>query len=147
MLKYLTIAMFALSLQTYAATATSTPKAPTDMRAMVIASTTQEYITLTWSDNSNNETNFALEKRATSRTASTSTASSSLPFVPFTTFAFTPANQKFYIFASTTPDTLFTFRVRAYNNVGYSAYSNEWTVLTSKAKKALPIPLSRAIVN
>ncbi len=155
MLKYITVAMFALSLQAYAATATtsiatSTPVAPSNMQARLEGSTTQDYIVLTWDDNSSNETLFALEKRITPRVAgifptATSTPSSSATFTPF---AFVQTNQRFYIFASTTPDTLFTFRVRAYNNAGYSAYSNQSAVITSKRiTRTLPVRLIDPVIS
>ncbi len=72
---------------------------------------------LSWIDNSNNETGFAIE-RATDTTKS------------WTQIATVSANTTFYLDASVSEGTQYFYRVNAYNSVGNSSYSNTASVIT-----------------
>src|SRR5207245_8312917 len=89
------------------------PAAPTNLTA-VAASSTQ--INLTWTDNSNNETAFAVW-----RTGGGSA---------FARVAALAANSTSYTDRGLTPNTPYTYAVRAINNVGASAWSNQVMVTT-----------------
>lgn len=99
--------------------ATTLPSAPTDLRAQVVSTTR---IALLWQDNSNNESEFQVEGRA----------STSATFTPLGT---TAANVPVVSIVGLDPNTSYVFRVRASNNVGNSAYSNtaSGTTLTTEA--------------
>lgn len=68
---------------------------------------------LTWSDNSANEANFCIERKSGSG--------------PYKRIATTPANQNSYedIIEGDPGNTLYTYRVCAFNGSGTSSYSNE----------------------
>src|SRR2546426_632502 len=89
------------------------PAAPTTLTA-IVASSTQ--INLTWTDNSNNETAFAVW-----RTGGGSA---------FARVAALAANSTSYTDRGLTPNTTYTYAVRAINNVGASAWSNQVMVTT-----------------
>lgn len=67
--------------------------------------------TLTWSDNSSNESGFRIE-RATGSSGS------------FSQIATTGANVTRYVDSNLPASTLYRYRVRAYNSAGNSSYSN-----------------------
>jgi hypothetical protein len=71
------------------------------------------YASLVWTDNSNNETGFQIEKRYVG--AST-----------FTLLNTIGANLKSYT-VTASPYCTWSYRIRAFNADGYSAYSNIWT--------------------
>jgi RHS repeat-associated protein len=83
------------------------PTAPTNLAASA-ASTTQ--INLSWTDNSNNETNFKIERK-------TNTTN-------FSQVATVGANVTTFSDTGLTSATTYTYRVRASNSSGNSAYTN-----------------------
>jgi cellulose 1,4-beta-cellobiosidase len=87
----------------------SVPAAPGNLVASAISATE---IRLTWTSNSNNETGFKLERCA---------GTSCTNFVQFST---TPAGATSYSNTGLTSNTSYRYRVRAYNSLGNSAYSN-----------------------
>jgi serine protease len=89
--------------------AATTPAAPSGLTA-VAASRTQ--INLTWTDNSNNETGFQIQR---CRGGSCNS---------FTTIANVSANATSYANTGLTSRTTYRYRVRAANAAVYSAYSN-----------------------
>ncbi len=89
------------------------PAAPSGLTA-IAASATQ--VNLNWSDNATNETGFRLERK----TASTS----------FSEIATTAVNTQSHSDLSATPGTAYTYRVRAYNAIANSGYSNEASATT-----------------
>lgn len=93
----------------FAATA-NVPKAPTNLRA---AGATTSQIRLTWQDNSGDESGFRIERKI-------GTGS-------FAEIRVVGANVTAYTDGSFGPGTTCTYRVRAYNVVGPSPYSNEAT--------------------
>jgi hypothetical protein len=90
------------------------PAAPTSLTATA-ASTTQ--INLTWTDNSTNETEFRVEAKALGAAA-------------FQDIGSAPANSTSAQITNLAVATQYTFRVRARNANGDSAYSNEATATT-----------------
>ncbi|OQW96356.1 MAG: hypothetical protein BWK77_05105, partial [Verrucomicrobia bacterium A1] len=89
------------------------PAAPTNLVASAIAS---NRVQLTWNDASGNEQGFAVERRIGSGT--------------WSELARVGANVTTCTDTSATPTTTYSYRVRAFNAVGYSGYSNESTVTT-----------------
>lgn len=85
------------------------PSAPSNLTATV-ASATQ--INLSWTDNSNNETGFKIERRTPQSWA-------------YAQIAAVGANVTSYANTGLTSGTTYYYRVRAYNNSGHSVYSNE----------------------
>ena len=104
----------AFSNEASATTQEGLPNTPTNLIATAI-STSQ--INLTWNDNSNNETQFRIERRIGSGA-----------FVFLTN---KPAGSTSHSDAGLTPNTTYTYRVRAENNVGNSGFSNEATAATA----------------
>lgn len=89
------------------------PAAPTDLTAALATDTA---LNLTWTDNSNNETGFRLERKV-------GTAA-------FTLLTSPGAGVTTYRDGNLTPHTTYTYRVRAYNAGGESANSNEVALTT-----------------
>jgi titin len=108
-----------------ATTPDSPPAAPAQLTATA-ASTTQ--INLQWTDASDNETGFELER--------------STDGVTFTKIADLGANVTTYQNTGLTPNTRYVYRVRAKNAVGTSAYSNVADVTTPDVPPAAPARLT-----
>lgn len=101
------------------------PAAPTGLSVRV-ASPTQ--LTLTWTDNSSNETGFAIWRKVGSG--------------DFSRLSGTPANVTTFTDRGLTPNTAYTYRVRAGNSSGISAWSNDAASTTLVAPPAAPTGLS-----
>jgi probable HAF family extracellular repeat protein len=95
------------------------PAAPTNL---VVTVTAARQVSLVWTDNSNNETAFALWRQ---------TGGS-----PFVRVGVVTPNRTRYTDTGLTPNTAYTYQVRATNNVGASAWSNKTTTVTLKAPPA-----------
>jgi YD repeat-containing protein len=91
------------------------PETPTNLTATAVSST---QINLSWTDNSNNETGFKIERKIGSSGT-------------YSQIATVSANVTAYSDTGLTPDTTYYYRVRAYNLGGDSAYSNEANATTS----------------
>lgn len=89
------------------------PAAPTGLTAVVAS---QTVVNLTWQDNANNETSLRVERRLGSGA--------------FSEIASLPANSITHSVTGLTAGTTYSFRVRARNSGGASAYSNVQTVTT-----------------
>lgn len=94
------------------------PAKPSDLTATPTATTK---VRLNWTDNSDNEVDFHIEKSSTSATAG---------FSEVTTVG---ANVTTYEVTSLTSNTQYWFRVRAHNASGYSAYCTVATAVTLAA--------------
>ena len=93
------------------ATATTTdnpPAAPSDL--VVTAATSTRSISLGWTDNSSNESNFKVQR--------------SLDGSLFSHLATTSANVVTYVNSGLATTTTYYYEVRAYNSGGYSSFSN-----------------------
>jgi len=99
--------------QSLDAPATTAPVAPTNLQALAVAT---DSIVLVWQDNSNNESGFRVEGKAGSGT--------------FTELGVTGPNVVGVFVGNLTAGASYTFRVRATNDVGNSAYSNEASAIT-----------------
>jgi parallel beta-helix repeat protein len=93
-------------------TATQAPPltAPAAPTSLVISSATSTLINLSWTDNSSDETGFKVEKSADGTT--------------FAQLATVGANVVAYSDTGLTALTTYYYRVRAYNSIGNSSYSN-----------------------
>jgi hypothetical protein len=111
------------------------PAAPTQLKAVPLSSS---QMLLTWKDNAFNELFFRIEaKQGTNSFAEIGTAG-----VSVTTFAH----------VALAPNATWTYRVRAYSDIGNSAYSNEFTATTLPNPPAAPdnlvvTPLSNQVVS
>jgi hypothetical protein len=90
-------------------TAATPPAAPSALTATVGSATA---VNLTWADNSTNETGFLIERK----TGSSGT---------WAQIASAGANARTYSNTGLSAGTTYYYRVRAYNALGNSAYSNE----------------------
>ncbi len=101
---------------------------PDDLMANVVDN---EQIDLTWSDNSDNETGFKIERRAGEQ--------------PFTEIARVDANTTSYIDANHDLLTGYTYRVSGFNNDGNSIYSNETIAFSSLIEQVIADDINGAI--
>jgi hypothetical protein len=92
----------------------SAPAAPSGLAATGLSAS---QITLSWVDNADNETGYQVER-----------ASDSINFTPIATLG---ANVTAYSDTGLAAATTYSYRVRAFNSVGPSAYSNTATATTS----------------
>ena len=101
---------------TYTATASAmtaaTPTAPSSLTSELSGSD----ILLGWTDTSSNEDSFRIERRIGTST--------------FSHLATTTADTISYLNIGLTASTTYVYRVKAYNAIGYSAYSNMSTTTT-----------------
>lgn len=90
---------------------TSVPNPPTNL----VLSGSGNTIDLDWSDNATNETGFSIEKRVLGGSF----------WGPWTAFAAVAADTVSYSDTGLLYQTTYGYRVRAYNDNGFSGYSNE----------------------
>ena len=109
---------------------TDVPLAPTNL---VVTATSGGAITLTWTDNVVNETGFRIERK-------TGTGS-------YAEIATVGVNATSYTNSGLTSNTIYLYRVRAYNAAGNSAYSNETSAVLAPIFINLTIGRSTYTVN
>jgi len=93
--------------------ATSAPNAPNNLSATAVLST---QIDLSWNDNSNNEDGFKIERKFGGGS--------------FTEIATVNSDVTTYNDTGLSANTMYTYRVRAYNTAGDSGYTSEASVTT-----------------
>jgi fibronectin type 3 domain-containing protein len=106
------------------------PSPPSGLHAVVATGT---HVDLTWTDNSDNETAFAIWRK---------TGSSS-----FTRVGVVPPNTTMYADSSLTPNNAYTYEVRATNDVGASPWSNQVTIIPANGPPNAPSALSAKVVS
>ena len=94
---------------------TGSPAAPSNLAAVGFSPT---QINLTWTDNATNETGFTIQR------------STSPDFTGTTTITLNAVDQVAYSNTGRTPATTYYYRVRAFNAVGPSAWSNTASATT-----------------
>jgi formylglycine-generating enzyme required for sulfatase activity len=107
---------------TSAACPASVPTAPSDLTAVVVP---QDKINLHWTDNSDNENGFKIERK---------TGSTGTYVLLFTT----GADVTSYSDTGLLVDKIYYYRVYAYNSAGDSDYSNEFQTSTPGTMTSIP---------
>jgi len=97
--------------------APTSPAAPSGLTATAVS---RNQINLSWTDNSNNETGFKIERCKGSTCTN------------FSQIATVGANVKSYSNTRLTKNTTYRYRIRAYNAAGNSAYSNSASATTPR---------------
>jgi hypothetical protein len=110
---------------------TNAPNAPSGLTATALTGTS---VRLVWSDNSNNETAFAIQRR-------------SLPGGSFGSLTSTAPNVTSFTDATASAGSSYEYRVRAWNGADGSAYSNVASVSTPQVAPAAPSALSATVLN
>ncbi|HEX8525314.1 MAG TPA: fibronectin type III domain-containing protein [Tepidisphaeraceae bacterium] len=113
------------------AAAPSVPVSPNQLAASAVDSTT---VDLTWADNSSNETNFRIDRSSDG--------------FRYAQIAVVGADTTSYRDTGLSASTTYTYRVRAYNAVGISVWSNLAPVTTLQAPPpAAPAALSATVTG
>ncbi|MBA2526154.1 MAG: fibronectin type III domain-containing protein, partial [Pyrinomonadaceae bacterium] len=99
-------------------TPTPTPSPPTAPSNLVGAALSASQISLTWSDNSYDETGFQIERSTNG--------------ITFTAIAIVAPETINYVDGGLTSNTFYHYRIRAFNAVGSSTSSNSVKLKTKK---------------
>jgi hypothetical protein len=121
----------AYSNETSATTPGAVPVAPSNLTATADSSSE---IGLRWQDNSDNEGGFKIERKTA-------------PSDTWSEITTVTANAYVHHDLGLTPSTTYTYRVRAYNMAGDSAYSNEASTTTFGPPPAAPSNLTATVVS
>ncbi len=97
------------------------PLPPSDLNARVI---NEREVELTWKDQSTNEDGFVLERRT--------------PSSQYEQIVKLPENQTSYMDQTVEPKQFYYYRIKAFNLLGDSSYSNEAVVETRIVERELP---------
>jgi lysophospholipase L1-like esterase len=124
-----------LGASAYSAEASATTLAiPPATPIELVATANGPQITLSWTDSSDNEVGFQIERSLTSGGG----------FILLTT---TTVNATSFLDAGLEGDTRYFYRVRAVNSGGSSAYSNEANATTQPAPPAAPTGLNAVAIS
>ncbi|MEW6173209.1 MAG: fibronectin type III domain-containing protein [Bacillota bacterium] len=107
------------------------PAAPSNFTATATSGTT---VVLSWTDNSNNETDFSIERKKAGEAYDA-------------VLVVLGANSTTHTDPLAYPGTTYYYRIRAHNAFGYSSYSNEVSVTTPAAAPAAPSNLDATAVS
>jgi subtilisin family serine protease len=121
-----------------ATTPTSGPTIPTAPNNLTASAISYNQINISWSDNSNNEDGFRVE-RCTGSIASCGD-------VNFVQIDQVGPNIASFNNAGLQPQTTYTYRVRAFNSAGTSGFSNYVATTTAAAPPAAPSNLTSSAV-
>ena len=111
--------------------ATVIPVAPSNLSTAVVSSSK---ISLSWTDNSTNESGFKIERKISSGV--------------YSPLATTAANVTTYSDSSVTANTTYTYRVYSFNSAGASAsYSNESSATPTATTSGIPVVVTAPITN
>src|SRR5438552_159696 len=111
-------------------TAQAPPAAPTGLKVIGFS---YNKVSLTWTDNSGNETAFEIYRKSGTGT--------------YTLVGLAAPNSPFFQDTTVSPTTTYTYEVRAANNYWASTYSNSANVTTVEAPPAAPTGLTAAAVS
>jgi titin len=114
------------------ATPPTPPATPTNLAASAAAPTR---ITLSWTDNATTETGYRIERCF---------GASCTTFIEVATVG---ANTTFYANTGLTPNTSYSYRVRAYTGVANSGYSNTATAITPETVPVGPSGLATNVIS
>jgi len=106
------------------------PTAPTNLQAAVVSS---NQVDLTWNDNSNNETGFRIERKVGNGS--------------FSLLANVNADATSYSDNTASPNTTYTYQVRAENAIGNSSFATSNAVTTPDVAPTAPTNLQTAAVS
>ncbi len=111
--------------------ATVIPITPSNLSTVVVSSSK---VSLSWTDNSNNESGFKIERKISSGVYS-----------PLATIA---ANVTAYSDSTVTINTTYTYRVYSFNSAGASSsYSNESSATPTTTTSGIPVVVTSPITN
>ncbi len=116
------------------ASATTVPSAPAPPNVLTATAASNTRIDLTWIDNSNNEDGFKIEIKAG-------------PSGTYTEIATAGANATAYSSIGLEANTQYYYRVRAFNGIGASSYSNQAIATTLPDPPATPSGLTATTVS
>jgi hypothetical protein len=116
------------------ATATTQLAPPTAPSGLAASSASSSQVNLSWTDNSNNEDGFKIERSTTGNTN-------------FIEVASVPAGATSYQNTGLAASTSYTYRVRAFNAAGMSSYSNSAAGFTAAAAVTPPAAPSALTAN
>jgi len=102
---------------------------PEEPTGLVASASSPTQVSLVWQDRSSSEEGFQLERRGGSEGS----------FVPLTVV---PANTTTYSDNTALPNTVYAYRIRAFNGSGASGYSAEAQVLTPSGSTSLAVSTS-----
>lgn len=114
--------------------ATTTPTPPVAPGLLTATALSHNSLKLAWKDSSRNEAGFAIERKINPTDA----------FVEVTTVEAEVTN---YIDNNLKSSTTYLYRIRAFNNGGYSSYSNQATATTLLTPPAAPAALTATTVS
>jgi len=112
----------------------TTPQFAPNVPTNLVATGGTSQITLNWTDNSNNETGFKIERSTT-------------PGTGFTQIATVGPDFTVYTNTGVTPNVVYYYRVRSYNSGGDSGYSNEAPASANPDLPNVPTGLTATAVS
>jgi Fibronectin type III domain len=119
---------------TASATTLTTITTPTSPTNLTVTSSTATSVSLQWTDRATNESGYYVERRVNNRGS-------------YSRIATLGANVTTFTDASVSPNTTYTYRVRAYNSAGTSSASNTVSIRTPAASATSSTTNGEVVVN